>query len=239
VSREKAFAGEYFAVREGLEALVVMLAPFSPHIAEEMWEALGHEGGMLKSARWPQFNSELAQEDIKEFPVLTNKKVRGRFYLPPDSSPEMLEEEAIVLADRDERLGKWLEDQERPHPKAVPGSQVNIVIGQGSGDRTKLNKEIFTRLVSDALNDLSRAVINPTMDLEAQREEALRHLYSKLLALVGSGEVPLVTLQGSTVENLKRRIALYSFHHSASFFRTEPLVEKYVAKALDLIGGMS
>src|SRR4030095_7324443 len=46
--------GDVSAVQEALESLVLMLAPFSPHIAEELWENLGYEGGLLKSGRWPQ-----------------------------------------------------------------------------------------------------------------------------------------------------------------------------------------
>src|SRR5258705_10316814 len=49
-----ATAAEVFAVREALESLVLMLSPFSPHAAEEMWQHLGHNGGLLKSGRWPQ-----------------------------------------------------------------------------------------------------------------------------------------------------------------------------------------
>src|SRR5439155_10839472 len=55
VEPASASASDVFAVREALEALIVMLAPFSPHVAEEMWEGLGHEGGLLKTvAVWPK-----------------------------------------------------------------------------------------------------------------------------------------------------------------------------------------
>jgi hypothetical protein len=52
------------------------------------------------------------------------------------------------------------------------------------------------------------------------------------LQLVDSAEIPLVTLQGSAVEKLKQQIAIYSFHHSMTFFRTEPIVEEYLTNAL-------
>ncbi len=71
-SNPAAATGEdVFAVREALEALVVMLTPFAPHAAEEMWEALGHEGGLLTSARWPQADPELARSEELEIPVQT------------------------------------------------------------------------------------------------------------------------------------------------------------------------
>ncbi|MDQ2922090.1 MAG: leucine--tRNA ligase, partial [Acidobacteriota bacterium] len=105
---------EVFAVKEALDALVLMLAPFAPHAAEEMWEGLGHEGGLLQTAQWPQANAEVALEERIEIPVVVNKKVRGLFYISPDSSVELMKQEAILLADRDERLGSWLMDKERP-----------------------------------------------------------------------------------------------------------------------------
>jgi len=46
-----------------------MLTPFAPHAAEEMWEALDHEGGLLQSARWPQADPELARSEELEIPV--------------------------------------------------------------------------------------------------------------------------------------------------------------------------
>src|SRR5882724_10072023 len=54
---------DVFVVREAIEALVVMLTPFAPHAAEEMWEALGNEGGLLSSARWPRADPKLARNE--------------------------------------------------------------------------------------------------------------------------------------------------------------------------------
>ncbi|MET0625595.1 MAG: leucine--tRNA ligase, partial [Pyrinomonadaceae bacterium] len=70
---------ELSAVRETLEALVLMLAPFTPHLSEELWEALGHAGGMLRSgARWPAFDETLARREQVEIAVQVNGKLRGR-----------------------------------------------------------------------------------------------------------------------------------------------------------------
>jgi hypothetical protein len=77
------------------------------------------------------------------------------------------------------------------------------------------------------------------MDLELRREEALRHLYRNLLRLVGSAEIPLVTLRGSACEKLKQQIAIYAFHHSATFFRTEPIVDEYLKNAMSVKSGIS
>jgi leucyl-tRNA synthetase len=63
--------------KEVLELLTLMLAPMTPHIAEEMWEILGHSGG-LWTVNWPNFNAELAKEDEVEIPVQVNGRVRGK-----------------------------------------------------------------------------------------------------------------------------------------------------------------
>ena len=63
-------AEDVFAVREALESLVIMLTPFAPHVAEEMWEGLGHAGGLLKEVpRWPVADPELARREELEIPI--------------------------------------------------------------------------------------------------------------------------------------------------------------------------
>jgi leucyl-tRNA synthetase len=63
--------------KETLELLTLMLAPMTPHLAEELWEMLGHGEGLWK-ASWPAFNGELAREDEVEIPVQVNGRVRAR-----------------------------------------------------------------------------------------------------------------------------------------------------------------
>jgi leucyl-tRNA synthetase len=83
-------------VREAVEALVRMLAPFAPHTAEEMWEMLGHDTG-LATATWPEFNAAVAKADEVVIPVQVNGKVRGRVTVAADISDEELQQ--IALAD--------------------------------------------------------------------------------------------------------------------------------------------
>ncbi len=83
-------------VREAVEALVRMLAPFAPHAAEEMWEQLGHAGG-LAAARWPVFDAEVARADEIVVPVQVNGKVRSRLTVAADASEADLER--LALAD--------------------------------------------------------------------------------------------------------------------------------------------
>ncbi|HEX5709402.1 MAG TPA: leucine--tRNA ligase [Pyrinomonadaceae bacterium] len=118
-------AAERFAVREALEALVLMLAPYAPHIAEEMWEALGREGGMLTSgARWPVADAELARKEELEIPVQVNGKLRGRLVVGADATEEELRASALA----DEKVKTWIEGREVVKIIVVPGRLVNIVV---------------------------------------------------------------------------------------------------------------
>src|SRR5215213_11770558 len=92
-----ASAEDVFAVREALEALVIMLTPFSPHIAEELWEGLGHTGGLLQGvARWPVADPELARREELEIPIQVTGKLRSRVVAAPDISEEELRATAFV-----------------------------------------------------------------------------------------------------------------------------------------------
>jgi leucyl-tRNA synthetase len=82
-------------VREAVEALIVMLSPFAPHTAEELWEQYGH-AGTLSAARWPEFDAEAARADEIEIPVQVNGKVRGRVLVPPDIADSELEQIALA-----------------------------------------------------------------------------------------------------------------------------------------------
>ena len=67
--------------KEVLELVTLMLAPMTPHLAEELWEMLGHKDG-LWTVGWPAINEDLAKEDEVEIPVQVNGKVRGRVTVP-------------------------------------------------------------------------------------------------------------------------------------------------------------
>jgi leucyl-tRNA synthetase len=81
---------------EAIDALVRMLAPFTPHAAEELWEELGHAGG-LRAARWPVFDPAVARASEMVVPVQVNGKVRSRLTVPSDAGEEALR--AMALAD--------------------------------------------------------------------------------------------------------------------------------------------
>jgi len=83
-------------VKEAFEALVRLLAPFAPHMAEELWERLGHEGGIV-AAGWPAHDAEVARAEALVIPVQVNGKVRARLTVPADIDDAALE--AAALAD--------------------------------------------------------------------------------------------------------------------------------------------
>src|SRR5437899_6498984 len=124
VEPAKASAAEAFAAREAIEALVIMLAPFSPHVAEEMWEGLGHQGGLLKSAKWPIADPELAKKEELEIPVQVNGKLRSRVVVAPNISEADLR--AIALADG--KVQSFINGHEVVKVIVVPQRLVNVVV---------------------------------------------------------------------------------------------------------------
>jgi leucyl-tRNA synthetase len=124
-SPESASPSDLFAVRESLESLVLMLAPFCPHVSEEMWEGLGHEGGLLSGeARWPVRDEALARRDELEVAVQVNGKLRGRVRL----SAEATEDETRAAALADEKVRAWTDGKQIDKTVVIPGRLVNIVV---------------------------------------------------------------------------------------------------------------
>jgi leucyl-tRNA synthetase len=124
VDPAKASDSDAFAAREALEALIIMLAPFSPHIAEEIWEGLGHAGGLLKSAQWPSADPELAKKDELEIPVQVNGKLRSRVVVSPDISEADLR--ALALADA--KVQSFIDGHKVVKVIVVPQRLVNVVV---------------------------------------------------------------------------------------------------------------
>ena len=124
VDPAKASEPDRFAAREALEAMVIMLAPFSPHIAEEMWEGLGHEGGLLKSAQWPVADPVLAKKEELEIPVQVNGKLRSRVIVAPDISEADLRELALA----DAKVQGFIDGHKVVKVIVVPQRLVNVVV---------------------------------------------------------------------------------------------------------------
>jgi leucyl-tRNA synthetase len=126
VSPENAEAGDVFAVREALTSLVLMLVPFAPHTAEELYSVLvGNEDGMLANgAAFPETDEELARADEIEIPVQVNGKLRSRLMASPEADNETLQR----MAFDDPKVREYTEGKEVAKVIVVPHRLVNIVV---------------------------------------------------------------------------------------------------------------
>jgi leucyl-tRNA synthetase len=106
------------------EAFVLLLAPLAPHLAEELWEKLGH-GESLAYHAWPVAEAEYLKADVLEIPVQVNGKVRGRISVPAEAH----EAEVIEIAKADANVGKHLAGQAVKRAIYVRGRIVNFVVG--------------------------------------------------------------------------------------------------------------
>ncbi|MFD4458533.1 leucine--tRNA ligase [Nocardia sp. NPDC058480] len=110
------------APRAAVEPLVLMLAPLAPHIAEELWERLGHNTS-LAHGPFPAADPALLVADSVEYPIQVKGKVRSRIQVPADADPASIEAAALA----DEKVIALLEGQAPRKIIVVPGKMVNIV----------------------------------------------------------------------------------------------------------------
>ena len=110
--------------REAIESLVLLVSPFAPHTAEEIWEHYGHQAG-LSAARWPTVDEAAAKAESIVVPVQVNGKVRGRISASPDASEAELER--LALADPAVRL--HLEGKTVKKVVVAKGRLVSVVVG--------------------------------------------------------------------------------------------------------------
>ena len=106
-----------------LSILVLMLSPITPHIAEELWEMLGHAGGLTKQS-WPAYREELTREEQVEVIVQMNGRVRGKILVDADLKDAELIESALS----DERIKSLLDGKKVAKAIAVPNKLVNLVV---------------------------------------------------------------------------------------------------------------
>ncbi len=110
-------------MREVNEKLALLLAPFAPYLAQEIWEELGQEGPVFRQP-WPSFDPELAKEDEAEVVIQVNGKLRARMSVPFGTPKEELERRA----QRDEKVKPFLEGKQVVKLITVPDKLVNIVV---------------------------------------------------------------------------------------------------------------
>jgi leucyl-tRNA synthetase len=106
-----------------MEMFVLILSPFAPHVAEELWEVLGH-GKSLAYEKWPSYDEALTKDAEVEIPVQINGKLRGKVVVPADS-----DQATILAAARDDaRIAELLKGKEIVKTVVVPGKLVNFVV---------------------------------------------------------------------------------------------------------------
>jgi leucyl-tRNA synthetase len=110
--------------RHILEQLTILMAPYAPHITEEIWAKLGHAEGTLSNADYPTFNEAHLQESAYKYPVSFNGKMRFVLTLPLDLSVEQIQEQVLAHSDTQ----KWLEGKTPKKFIIVPGKIINMVM---------------------------------------------------------------------------------------------------------------
>jgi leucyl-tRNA synthetase len=122
---EKAASGEIPAalLADAQRTLALLLAPFAPYLAHELWEMLGEKSNLLK-AQWPKYDPVLAKEEEIEIPVQINGKLRSRVLVPADASEVLILERALA----DEKIKTMIAGKQIIKKIVVPGKLVNIVV---------------------------------------------------------------------------------------------------------------
>jgi leucyl-tRNA synthetase len=121
-ARAEAGAERAWCLKQALETVIRLLAPFAPHMAEELWARLGHPGGLGETA-WPTADAAIAQADEIVVVVQVNGKLRARLVLPSGADGEAMRAAALA----DPRVARWLNGRAPGKVVVVPGKLVNIV----------------------------------------------------------------------------------------------------------------
>ncbi|MDZ8118543.1 leucine--tRNA ligase [Pontiella agarivorans] len=109
--------------RDAIENVILLISPFAPHIAEELWVELGHDAGIM-NADWPTVNEEALKRDEIELVVQVNGKTRDKIKVSSEASKEDIEAAAFAT----EQVKKWTEGKTVRKVIVVPGRLVNIAV---------------------------------------------------------------------------------------------------------------
>ena len=117
-------AGIAASVRNGIKTSVMLLSPFVPHLAEELWSVMGFKSP-ISAEKWPSYDEKLAQAEVVELVIQVNGKVRSRIEIPAGMNKAELEEAAFG----DPRIQEWMQGKEVRKVIVVGNKLVNIVTG--------------------------------------------------------------------------------------------------------------
>jgi len=117
------FTKEAVRPKQGMESLVLLLSPYAPHMAEELWQSLGHAQSIAYQP-WPSYDEALTRLSEIEVPLQINGKLRAKLIVPADSNSEQLEQSAR----NHEKLAEWLDGKQIVKAIVVPGRMVNFVV---------------------------------------------------------------------------------------------------------------
>jgi leucyl-tRNA synthetase len=118
------FTSQEIRPQSCMESFVLMLSPMAPHIAEELWQVLGHSES-IAYATWPSFDPRYVEESMIEMPVQINGRVRGRIIVASNAGNEEIEQSALA----DPKVIKYLEGSAIRKVIVVPKKLINIVAG--------------------------------------------------------------------------------------------------------------
>jgi len=110
-------------LRLAVEMAIILISPMVPHIADEMWQTLGHEKSVVQES-WPQWDEEAVAEEQQLIVVQVNGKLRNRVYVSPSASKEEVQQVALA----DERIKTFIGDKPIRKVVVVPGRLVNVVV---------------------------------------------------------------------------------------------------------------
>jgi leucyl-tRNA synthetase len=110
-------------IKEVVKTVVILLAPFTPHICEEMWQMLGHKG-LISKTNWPLYNEDFAKEKTVTLVVQINSKIRSRIEVPVDFPETKIRE--LVLDDT--KIKEQLKDSPVKKFILVPNKLINIIV---------------------------------------------------------------------------------------------------------------
>ncbi len=111
--------------RSEVEPLVVMVAPFAPYLAEELWERLGHKTSIHAGPNWPQYDPELAVADEVDIAVQVNGRLRATISVPRGAQEDEVKEKALA----EEGVLRHLDGKQIRKVIFVPDRLINLVVG--------------------------------------------------------------------------------------------------------------